>query len=135
MYKNNTILMVFAGGVAIVIVGIIFMMNGSTRSNIGRQSNFPNPTVQITQDTQNTQRAQTYTSQDVAKHNIRSDCWSIISSKVYDLTSFVGQHPGGPVQIEQICGVDGTSVFIGQHAGQNRPNNELSSLYIGELSK
>lgn len=47
---------------------------------------------------------------DVAKHNTAEDCWTAIEGKVYNLTSYVNRHPGGP-SILQACGKDGTSLF------------------------
>ncbi|MDA3036462.1 MAG: cytochrome b5-like heme/steroid binding domain-containing protein, partial [Actinomycetota bacterium] len=53
------------------------------------------------------------TSDEVKKHNSASDCWSIIDGVVYDLTNWVGSHPGGSSRITAICGKDGTSNFLG----------------------
>lgn len=49
--------------------------------------------------------------QEVAKHNLASDCWLIISGKVYNLTSYINSHPGGRGNIIQNCGKDGTFAF------------------------
>ncbi|MGC9605149.1 MAG: cytochrome b5-like heme/steroid binding domain-containing protein [Minisyncoccia bacterium] len=75
-----------------------------------------------------------YTMADVAKHNSASSCWTAINSKVYDLTNWIGQHPGGQQAILSICGIDGSAAFNNQHGGQSRPANELAAFYIGDLS-
>jgi cytochrome b involved in lipid metabolism len=70
----------------------------------------------------------------VAAHKTGSDCWSIINKKVYNLTSYVSNHPGGTAVISAICGKDGTSAFSGQHGGQATPTSVLSGLIIGTLA-
>ncbi len=72
---------------------------------------------------------------EVATHNSPDDCWTAVDGKVYDLTEFVSQHPGGSDRIENICGVDGTSAFKGQHRGEDVPESTLSNYLIGELAK
>jgi cytochrome b involved in lipid metabolism/uncharacterized membrane protein len=75
-----------------------------------------------------------YTKAQVATHKTGSDCWSIINKKVYNLTSYVSNHPGGSAVISAICGKDGTSAFSGQHGGQSTPTSVLSGLVIGSLA-
>jgi len=70
---------------------------------------------------------------DVAKHASATDCWSAVSGNVYDLTSWISQHPGGSGPIVGMCGKDGTAGFEGQHAGQGRPAQELASFLVGPL--
>lgn len=70
----------------------------------------------------------------VASHNSETDCWSVVDGKVYDLTKFVNQHPGGKKEIAEICGVDGTSKFKGEHGGDETPENTLSNYEIGTLA-
>jgi L-lactate dehydrogenase (cytochrome) len=33
---------------------------------------------------------------DLGKHNVRSDCWIAVHDKVWDVTNFINEHPGGP---------------------------------------
>jgi cytochrome b involved in lipid metabolism len=79
------------------------------------------------------QTAATYTMVQVQAANTASKCWSVISGKVYNLTSWISQHPGGSSAILGLCGKDGTAAFSGQHGGQARPASELAGFYIGNL--
>ncbi|CAG8593460.1 17203_t:CDS:1 [Funneliformis caledonium] len=49
--------------------------------------------------------------QEVSKHNKREDCWVIIHGKVYDLSNFLPEHPGGIKVILQQAGKDATAAF------------------------
>eukprot|EP01132_Coremiostelium_polycephalum_P005263 gene5263-6553_t len=51
-----------------------------------------------------------FTFEEVARHNKREDCWIIINEKVYNVTSYVSEHPGGDA-ILQNAGKDSTSIF------------------------
>lgn len=35
------------------------------------------------------------TKAEVSKHSTAKSCWVVIDSKVYDVTSYLTQHPGG----------------------------------------
>lgn len=76
-----------------------------------------------------------YTLSDVAMHNSSASCWTTIRGKVYDVTPFISQHPGGKNPILGLCGKDGTEAFTNQHDTQSRPNNELAGFLIGTLSQ
>lgn len=76
-----------------------------------------------------------YTMAEVAKHGSQSDCWSAINGGVYNLTSWIDQHPGGADAIISLCGTDGSSAFNDQHGGQRRPANELTGFKIGVLAQ
>jgi cytochrome b involved in lipid metabolism len=78
--------------------------------------------------------AGSYSPAEVAKHDTAGDCWTTIGGSVYDLTSWVSQHPGGEAPILSICGKDGTNAFMAQHGGDARANAELSSFRIGALA-
>ncbi len=75
----------------------------------------------------------TYTMAQVATRDSASDCWVAIDGNVYDLTSWVAQHPGGAAAITGLCGTDGTAAFQGQHSGQSGPERSLSSFLVGAL--
>lgn len=75
-----------------------------------------------------------YTLAEVAKHADASSCFAAINGKVYDLTSWINQHPGGAERILSICGTDGSAAFNNQHGGQGRPERELANFYIGALA-
>ena len=75
----------------------------------------------------------TYTLADVAKHSGETSCWSAINGNVYDLTSWIPQHPGGPEAILSICGKDGSDKFNQQHGGIQRQAMILAGFKIGVL--
>lgn len=60
-------------------------------------------------------------------------CLTIINGGVYDLTSWIAQHPGGEEKILSICGKDGSTLFNDQHGGQRKPENILEKFKIGSL--
>ena len=70
---------------------------------------------------------------EIKKHNTEDDCWSIVNGKVYNLTSYVQNHPGGAAVISNICGKDGTNSFTNQHNTQSKPNSVLSGFLLGSL--
>ena len=46
--------------------------------------------------------AKTFTYAQVAEHTSEDDCWMVISGKVYDVTKFLDEHPGGPeIMVEE----------------------------------
>ena len=48
---------------------------------------------------------------DVAKHNSKTDCWVVVDGQVLDVTSFLGEHPGGELAILTFAGKDATEEF------------------------
>lgn len=82
-------------------------------------------------------RQKTYTQEDVAAHNSKTDCWIIIEGNVYNATSFVAKHPGGAAILNG-CGMDATMLFHERPASGKGPHPDsaaevLKTLYIGKL--
>jgi len=77
------------------------------------------------------------TPEEVAKHGTAADCWVIISGKVYDVTSYMGAHPGG--SFTQYCGIDATTAFMTKGGTPGTPHSASAdtihaSLYLGDLN-
>ena len=67
-----------------------------------------------------------YTLEEVAKHKSEDDCWCIINGKVYDITKFLPDHPGGKKAPLLLAGGDATEEFDMLH----KP--EILDKYAGE---
>lgn len=93
----------------------------------------PTPAPTPSNGTSGTVKA--YAMSEVAVHKDASSCWTVVNGSVYDLTSWIGKHPGGSVVITLLCGRDGSSEFSDQHGGQRRPEQELAGFKIGTLKK
>ena len=77
--------------------------------------------------------AVSYTLAQVQTHNSASDCWTIVGSNVYNLTSYISAHPGGVGAISSICGVNGTATFTAIHGSSAGAQAALATLLIGTL--
>jgi hypothetical protein len=56
-----------------------------------------------------------YTRDEVAVHNTADDCWLIISGRVYDVTSWIADHPGGSRVVSAQAGLDVSQLFASFH--------------------
>ncbi|KAK7533980.1 FMN-dependent dehydrogenase-domain-containing protein [Phyllosticta citribraziliensis] len=55
--------------------------------------------------------AKVYSYDEVSKHNTRESCWVVLYGNVYDVTSFLSEHPGGPKIILSLAGKDATEEY------------------------
>jgi cytochrome b involved in lipid metabolism len=101
-----------------------------------------NPAIGTVNNPQNNQISDvsgiTLNLQEIAKHNLSSDCWMIINGKVYDLTGFLRPHPGGASTIIPYCGKDGTAGFDTKNGGaphSSYADSLLNSFYLGNLGQ
>jgi len=54
--------------------------------------------------------------EELEEHNEEGDCWVAIHGKVYDLTEFVEEHPGGAESVHVLAGDDGSEAFAAAHS-------------------
>ena len=109
--------------------------NGSSSTESNTSTNpISNPTPDNTVSTPKSNQT-TYTQAQVAEKNSKSDCWTIIDNKVYDITKYIPNHPGGEEEITKICGKDGSKLFAKpQEHKEGGASNVLGQLYLGNLS-
>ncbi|XP_057448083.1 cytochrome b5 [Lotus japonicus] len=73
-----------------------------------------------------------YTMQEASLHNTKDDCWIVVDGKVYDVTQYLDDHPGGDDVLIAATGKDATDDF--EDAGHSKTARELmAEYYIGEL--
>jgi len=80
-----------------------------------------------------------FTAAEVAQHKSVTDCWLIISGRVYDVTEFLSRHPAGGKIIQMHGGRDCTSAFLDVHAEayltQFLPPSALKGVLAGTGAK
>ncbi|KAI8967865.1 acyl-CoA dehydrogenase/oxidase [Mycotypha africana] len=57
-----------------------------------------------------------YTILDVAKHQQANDCWIILHDKIYDISQFLDDHPGGKKVLLKAAGTDASKQFDAFHS-------------------
>lgn len=72
-----------------------------------------------------------FTSEELRRHNSRSDLWISIQGKVYDVTHWMKDHPGGDLPLLSLAGQDVTDAFIAYHPGTAWAH--LDRFFIGRL--
>lgn len=67
------------------------------------------------------------------EHNKPNDNWIVIDGRIYDVSTFGEQHPGGPTVLEDVCGRDATADF--NNTGHSEAAKMMLSDYlVGVLS-
>lgn len=70
---------------------------------------------------------------ELQQHKTETDLWLLIGGKVYDVTKFVSEHPGGDEVLVTEAGKDATEPF--EDVGHSEDAHEiLKTLYIGDIA-
>ncbi|KAK7292956.1 hypothetical protein RJT34_15814 [Clitoria ternatea] len=73
-----------------------------------------------------------YTFAEVSEHNNSKDCWLIIDGKIYDVTKFLEDHPGGDDVLLTATGKDATDDF--EDVGHSQSARDmLKDFYVGDI--
>ncbi|NXA33506.1 CYB5 protein, partial [Eudromia elegans] len=77
-------------------------------------------------------RGRFYRLEEVQKHNNSQSTWFILHNRVYDVTKFLEEHPGGEEVLREQAGGDATENF--EDVGHSTDARALSETFIiGEL--
>uniref|UniRef100_A0A7C9DYF6 Cytochrome b5 heme-binding domain-containing protein n=1 Tax=Opuntia streptacantha TaxID=393608 RepID=A0A7C9DYF6_OPUST len=73
-----------------------------------------------------------FSMEEAAQHNTKDDCWVVIDGKVYDVTPYLDEHPGGDDVLLTATGKDAQEEF--EDAGHSQDARDLmEKFFIGEL--
>ncbi|KAE8145303.1 FMN-dependent dehydrogenase-domain-containing protein [Aspergillus avenaceus] len=72
---------------------------------------------------------------EVAKHSSADSCWVVLHGRVYDVTDFLNDHPGGSAAIMALAGKDATEVYDPIHPPGLLEQYLKPEAYLGVLSK
>ncbi|KAJ9137879.1 FMN-dependent dehydrogenase [Pleurostoma richardsiae] len=73
--------------------------------------------------------------EEVAKHTSPDSCWVILYGNVYDVTSFLGDHPGGSKIILKLAGRDATEEYDPIHPPGTLEENLKPEANLGPVNK
>ncbi|MCO5588419.1 hypothetical protein L7F22_042375 [Adiantum nelumboides] len=73
--------------------------------------------------------------EEVAKHNSEQSCHVIVHGKVYDVTEFLPDHPGGKGIILKYAGKDATEAYDPIHPPGTLEENLAPEKYLGEVDQ
>jgi len=71
-----------------------------------------------------------YTYLEISQHNKCEDCWVIVHDKVFDVTKFLDEHPGGAALILEYGGADCTEPYV-DHNHSHHATKLLNEYQVG----
>ncbi|EXJ75290.1 cytochrome-b5 reductase [Cladophialophora psammophila CBS 110553] len=76
---------------------------------------------------------QEFSVKDVAKHNTKDDVWITIHGKVYDITNYLVEHPGGIQSLIEVAGQDATEAY--EDVGHSEDAKEIMAPFLRGTTK
>ncbi|KNA17458.1 hypothetical protein SOVF_079800 [Spinacia oleracea] len=120
--------MIVAGSLILgLLLALLFVIPRFTKPSQSKTEALNNNPKNISKESRR------YTKAEVSLHDKRTDCWVIIKDKVYDVTSYVEEHPGGDAILTH-AGDDSTEGFFGPQHG-TRVFDIIDDFCIGELEQ
>ncbi|RCN26486.1 putative cytochrome b5 [Ancylostoma caninum] len=76
--------------------------------------------------------APTLTRKEVSQHNTNKSAWFVVGNKVYDVTKFLDEHPGGCEVLLEQAGRDATEAF--EDVGHSTDARQMrEQYYVGDI--
>ena len=84
----------------------------------------------------NEEKMDTYSLDEVRKHNSEDDAWLVNKGRVFDVTEFISHHPGGRNVLLPKFGNDVTEIMLDPQIHKHTPFafNMMSKYCIGKLA-
>jgi cytochrome b involved in lipid metabolism len=121
MRKSAVFILIFT---IIVLAGFYFYNNKSSQNNSSQDKVSSNSFTSVNSNIKMTKA-------EISLHNKKNDCYLIIKNKVYDVSKYISNHPGGQGEIISKCGREVTGVFADIHS--NFAWDLLNNYQIGQL--
>jgi len=122
--KKEMLITLLIGVIGIGGIGFLMMNKPSTR---------PVPSSVIPTGSQ---VSTSFKLSDIAIHTSAEDCWVIVENNIFNVTSYIPNHPGGPDKIIPLCGKDATAAFNtkgGKGPHSLKAQETLTSMFVGTI--
>lgn len=133
VYKKGSMKKELIIAILLGIAGLLFL--GFVLTNVPGKKPTTNQQTQVSMPTLAQSQTQTFTNADVAAHASSNDCYMIVENNVYNLTSYLSEHPS---DITMYCGKDATVAFTtkngkGPHSAKDE--EKLNTMLVGKVTQ
>jgi len=78
--------------------------------------------------------SRTVSAAELQQHNTEANAWISINGKVYDVTKFADEHPGGKKILLKVAGKDASAEYAKFHSASALAKHG-PSIFVGDLAK